>query len=31
MVLVRVQLLSRELVMEKRFLNKVEDNAAVRI
>ncbi|MFQ6625875.1 hypothetical protein Gotur_006141 [Gossypium turneri] len=28
MVLVRVQLLDRELVMEKRFLNKAEDNAA---
>ncbi|MBA0832398.1 hypothetical protein Goarm_016793 [Gossypium armourianum] len=30
-VLIRVQLLNRELVMEKGFLDKVEDNAAVRI
>ncbi|MBA0798527.1 hypothetical protein Gohar_009112 [Gossypium harknessii] len=31
MVLIRVQLLNTELIMEKRFLDKVEDNAAVRI
>ncbi|MBA0772351.1 hypothetical protein Gotri_007742, partial [Gossypium trilobum] len=30
-VLIRVQLLNRELVMKKGFLDKVEDNAAVRI
>ncbi|MBA0607752.1 hypothetical protein Godav_020017 [Gossypium davidsonii] len=29
MVLIRVQLLNRELVMEKRFLDKVEDNVAL--
>ncbi|MBA0876486.1 hypothetical protein Goshw_028645 [Gossypium schwendimanii] len=31
MVLIHVQLLNRELVKEKGFLYKVEDNAAVRI
>ncbi|MBA0818932.1 hypothetical protein Gohar_021742, partial [Gossypium harknessii] len=29
MVFIHVQLLNRELVMEKRFLDKVEDNATV--
>ncbi|MBA0791849.1 hypothetical protein Gohar_016397, partial [Gossypium harknessii] len=30
-VLIHIQLLNRELVMEKGFLDKVEDNAVVRI
>ncbi|MBA0810764.1 hypothetical protein Gohar_002723, partial [Gossypium harknessii] len=30
-MLICVQLLNRELVMEKRFLDKVEDNTTVRI
>ncbi|MBA0819446.1 hypothetical protein Gohar_021660 [Gossypium harknessii] len=29
MVLIHVQLLNRELVIEKRFLDKVKDNVAV--
>ncbi|MBA0718102.1 hypothetical protein Golax_005866 [Gossypium laxum] len=31
MMLIHVQLLNRELFMKKGFLDKVEDNAAVRI